>query len=349
MTTLNNTSIEIYTTEKVLTLNVVKPEIQRIIDLNKVQDIIECQLEFHRKNGYFNFNASGPINIHIWDGKYLLVDGQHRLEALERLYNNHSHNISFYINFVKINSQQELEFNYNMINKNTPLPDFSKFKTIDKNIPETVAVKFQLKFPDIWAKNTRARRPHVYFNFFQESLAFICEETLINCSEVLYKTVIDYNLKLKSRDKSSFKVTDNIYNKAKQTDLYLGLFQHQDEDYGYLWAKNIVEDITGRTIKKSSTSSKKKIPKKIKNDSWDKYIGKQFGESRCLCCTHSIICQKEFTAGHVRSEFNGGKITVNNIIPICSACNLSMATQNMDEYIKEYYPDNYETFRNKML
>ena len=116
-----------------------------------------------------------------------------------------------------------------------------------------------------------------------------------------------------------------------------------------MWAKYIVEHLTGKTIKKSSTSNKKKIPKKIKNDSWDKYIGKQLGEFLCLCCGHSVICQKEFTAGHIISEFNGGVITVNNIMPICSACNLSMGTKNMDEYIKDYYPDNYETFRNKLL
>jgi len=346
---IDNTEITCLKTSELEELDIIKPDMQRIIDNNKLREIVEFQLEYNKKYNHFNFSASGPINIHIWNNKKFIIDGQHRMRALEILYKEHSHDITFYVTMVSVDTIEELEFNYNMINKNTPLPDFSKFKTIDKNIPETVAVKFQLKFPDIWAKNTRARRPHVYFNFFQESLAFICEETSINCSEVLYKTIIDYNLKLKGRDKSSFKVTDNIYNKAKQTDLYLGLFQHQDEDYGYLWAKNIVEDITGRTIKKSSTSSKKKIPKKIKNDSWDKYIGKQFGESLCLCCTHSVICQKEFTAGHVRSEFNGGIITVNNIIPICSACNLSMATQNMDEYIKEYYPDNYETFRNKML
>ena len=58
--------------------------------------------------------------------------------------------------------------------------------------------------------------------------------------------------------------------------MYLGLFAHQQEDYGYVCAKNIVEELTGKTIKKSSTSSKKKkIPKKIKNDSWDRYIGKK--------------------------------------------------------------------------
>lgn len=91
--------------------------------------------------------------------------------------------------------------------------------------------------------------------------------------------VTEYNTKLSGWEPSAFRVTDGVYTKAKRTEMYLGLFAHQQEDYGYVCAKNIVEELTGKTIKKSSTSSKKKkIPKKIKNDSWDRYIGKKIAE-----------------------------------------------------------------------
>ena len=116
---------------------------------------------------------------------------------------------------------------------------------------------------------------------------------------------------------------------------------------GLCLGKKIVEEKTGRTIKKSATSSKKYIPKKVKNDAWDKYIGKTVAVAPCLCCRRTEIEQKKFTAGHIISEFNGGKVTLDNIVPICDSCNLSMATQNMDEYILEYYPDNYNKFLNK--
>jgi hypothetical protein len=335
MCTVNNTKIETFTTSKLTDLHVVKPEIQRLVDLQKIDDIVQFQLDFHKKSNFFNFTASGPINIHQWDDKYFLVDGQHRVLALERLYHEYSHDIEFYVIFVKVDSQEALEFNYNMINKNTTLPDFSHFQSIDKNIPETVASQLQLKYPTIWSKTSRARRPHLFFNYLQESLAFICQKASITCCERL-ETII-----------SAFKITDGLYTKAKKTGMYLGLFPHQQEDYGYLWAKYIVEELTGITIKKSSTSSKKKIPKKIKNDSWDQYIGKKIAETQCLCCRTSKIGAKDFIAGHILSESNGGKITVDNIVPICSGCNLSMKTTNMDEFIKEHYPKNYKRFMNR--
>ena len=39
-------------------------------------------------------------------------------------------------------------------------------------------------------------------------------------------------------------------------------------------------------------------------------------------------------------EKNGGLTTVENIIPICSSCNSSIRSNNMNEYINTYYPHN---------
>ena len=86
MFSLNNTQIETKTIKQLLELEIIKPPIQRVIDSTKVQDIVQFQLDFFKEHGYFNFTASGPINVHHFDHKYYLVDGQHRLEALEKLY-----------------------------------------------------------------------------------------------------------------------------------------------------------------------------------------------------------------------------------------------------------------------
>mgnify|MGYP001170965970 CR=1 FL=1 len=56
---------------------------------------------------------------------------------------------------------------------------------------------------------------------------------------------------------------------------------------------------------------KQNIPKKIKIDSWDKWIGEEFGVYNCLCCDRTKIKQTTFHGGHFKSEKNGGKISVN--------------------------------------
>jgi hypothetical protein len=41
-----------------------------------------------------------------------------------------------------------------------------------------------------------------------------------------------------------------------------------------------------------------------------------------------------FQCGHVIAEANGGVIHVDNLRPICSICNQSMGTENMDDFRK---------------
>lgn len=304
----DNTQMKIMTTTMLESLQISKPEIQRIIDNNKVCDIVNFQLDFFKKHNHFNFSASNPLNLHYYKDQYWLIDGQHRLAAMNSLYTNHGHNIETYVLIVNVNTEEELRSNYEMINKNTPLPDFSLFKNIDKKIPETVAVDFQILYPRIWAKTTKARRPHIFFNYFQEALAYICDQSNIKHVTELKNLVTNYNEKLSKWDanvfQNSYKVNESMYKMAKEQGFYLGLFSYQpSEEYGFQWAKKIVEEYTGRTIKSTSSySKKKKIPKKVKNDSWDLYVGKNVATTKCICCKTSEIEGKDFVAGRDRKS-----------------------------------------------
>ena len=44
----------------------------------------------------------------------------------------------------------------------------------------------------------------------------------------------------------------------------------------------------------------------------------------------------DFQCGHIISEFNGGDITLDNLIPLCSLCNSSMGKTNMGEFMTKH-------------
>jgi hypothetical protein len=81
---------------------------------------------------------------------------------------------------------------------------------------------------------------------------------------------------------------------------------------------------------------KKSIPLSLKALVWNKYIGEEKGIGYCQCCRKNIIKQISFHCGHIISERNGGSTTLNNLIPLCQTCNLSMGKQNMNEFVKKY-------------
>ena len=84
---------------------------------------------------------------------------------------------------------------------------------------------------------------------------------------------------------------------------------------------------------------KQSIPKKVKDDVWNTYIGEGIAKHKCLCCKMTIIDKAKFDCGHVISEKNGGTLSIRNLRPVCNGCNLSMSSENMIDYVKkhEYY------------
>ena len=89
-------------------------------------------------------------------------------------------------------------------------------------------------------------------------------------------------------------------------------------------------------INKPKKTKKKAIPVALKRKVWDHWIGEHIGKTKCPCCKLTDITQLNFSCGHITAEANGGVLHVSNLRPICTSCNSSMGTKNMNEFIREY-------------
>jgi hypothetical protein len=94
----------------------------------------------------------------------------------------------------------------------------------------------------------------------------------------------------------------------------------------------------------SPGQKRKQVPKKVKEDAWFKYVGRGKPDVLCICCRSSVITPFSFHAGHVTSCKKGGVTIVENIRPICGACNQSMGTENMRSFVRTHYPSNLAAF-----
>jgi hypothetical protein len=82
--------------------------------------------------------------------------------------------------------------------------------------------------------------------------------------------------------------------------------------------------------------SKPKIPQKVRIETWNKYIGPDIAQHKCLCCKKSTIKMVDFECGHVKSYATGGSQEIDNLRPICRQCNGSMGTTNMIDFVKKH-------------
>jgi 5-methylcytosine-specific restriction endonuclease McrA len=99
--------------------------------------------------------------------------------------------------------------------------------------------------------------------------------------------------------------------------------------------ENIVDKIDDKideTIK--IPYKKQKISHVMKRLVWNTYIGEDIGKIKCMCCKLSDITQLTFDCGHIISESTGGELSIDNLIPICHSCNLSMGSHNLNEFME---------------
>lgn len=101
--------------------------------------------------------------------------------------------------------------------------------------------------------------------------------------------------------------------------------------------KRLEEEEEKKSKEKEEAKKKKQsIPKNVRIIVWNHYIGEDIIRHRCLCCKKVLISNTNFEVGHVLSEKNGGTHEINNLRPICFACNHSMGAENMIEFVVKY-------------
>ena len=89
---VNNKIVSNIPIKMLLKERIKKPEIQRILDRDKMLEIVKYQDNYY-KSGNKCFNFMGLINIHscIETNTDYLVDGQHRYESLKELYEKYNY------------------------------------------------------------------------------------------------------------------------------------------------------------------------------------------------------------------------------------------------------------------
>jgi hypothetical protein len=71
--------------------------------------------------------------------------------------------------------------------------------------------------------------------------------------------------------------------------------------------------------------SKQKIPKALREQVWLKQFGKQYSSKCFSTWCENTITVFDFQCGHDIPESKGGETILENLVPICSRCNLSMS------------------------
>ena len=317
------------------------PECQRLLDNSHVNDIIGFQNKHLKENGDFFF--PNAITFAELNGKFYVIDGQHRLECIDILSRQHpEHVFNMFCDVYIIDNENELDRKYQALNENKKvcLPDdFEVYKNFSKKIEEYISCNYSVYF----SRSDRPNIPH----FKMEKLSRKLNDSKLNIvgrSRNDYRLFLDEMGKLNlfyqrcySNENVSRYFSNNIekyikkcQDKQSSKPWVLGIYKQ------FEWIDRILYKIeTGTEYEQMEhvhIGTRIKIRKPLRRSVWEKHCKSM--EGMCYVCDKQIDYDT-FECGHIEAVFYGGKTNLGNLVPICSCCNRDMGIQNLETYKTE--------------
>ena len=319
-------------------------DIQRNIDVEHLQELILFQQKHFKTFGCYSFSTQ--IVIAEMNGKYALVDGQHRLEAIRFLLGvntEHASLIRVPVLSIQLTDLQDYDDVFVAVNKNKPVrlyKNVTDWKTVGKHVE-----KYFLENYRIYLKTTNMPQvPHINLDYLLKYLddGDYIQKMQIGFEE--FKTEMEelnqfYRMHWKTylqdtRYLSNVSIwADKCERKQPSRPLYLGMFRQ------YEWVDRIMEKHLHPDKYKSyhdmihiPINYRKKINKPLRKQVWLKRNANQL-DGLCYVCQSSIHYDT-FECGHIVSVFCGGDTTYANLEPICKVCNCDMGIEHLETFKK---------------
>jgi len=301
------------TIELFCAMELLKPNVQRLVDIQHVNDIVSYQIDHYKKHKLFSLG--GPFIVAELNKQLYLLDGHHRLASLKRL-------IKFFVsedvgklNIVyqlqKLKTKNELKEYFSAICHNMPIDEWhmdilniredeeQERQLKIKEKADCIIELFNKKFPDILKTTNRPQRPNIRRDDFYRTI--MNDPDLLKISQDKYfNKILECNEKCKKEfDHNKFSKVTCV--KFEKSGCYLSI-----ENYK---AKKIA------------------IPKYIRIAVWNQEFGDKT-EGECKTC-HKVLSIHHYEVGHIISEANGGGMELDNLTIQCSMCNKSAGRNNL--------------------
>lgn len=325
----------------------VNPIIQVALDEKKVDDICNTWL----KHQEFILTER-PLLILVFEheknkkmeNEYILVDGQHKLNAAVKLSNEKNIEDSLTVTFMKIDDTKKIDVLFEIINTDSQKVGKWIFTNhFKRKFLTTMKKQMMEKYKGCYAEKIKPQILTIdqFFDKLEEH-GFLKEydepdeNTEMPQMEILMEKLDECNAKFykdKNYLENAMNEKDDFYEDEKQIlkKFKNCMFLKRNNFCEYYCACLCNEKIDVKHTHKSVRST---ISVQLKTQVWQN----EFGESRRGTCPVKGCTQDirrgDFRCGHIISLFNQGVSSLNNLRPICANCNHIMGTRNWPEYEK---------------
>jgi hypothetical protein len=350
--TIDNLEIrKIYPTLFIKQVALELPAIQRDINSSHVDELVKAILA---KPSILNDNR---ILIGIYDDKFYIVDGQHRIKAIQQIvetpeYSDFIFPNDIWIHFKLCKTFREIEETYSCVNRNFPLEPFQKLIVDNAATSKDLVLyrelkNYMAKTYKKYCSSVEPRVPGINPEHLVAKLSSIRDSsglTLVDHFKIeTLEHFINYIDKINTKISELFNMEITRISQKKKPNM---------EEKRFLKLKETIEQkaINGKFLYLGLAIDCYKLcfdleypvlfsefqhynKKEIDQQVWNQYCkDPTIGYINCYCCNRYTISKDSCHMGHVLARRYGGLYTIDNLRPICSTCNIDMGTTELYVY-----------------
>jgi hypothetical protein len=343
----------VMTLSALLSLDLHLPAFQRDVDEEHVNEIIAFQNEALNKYGSFLF-VGDLILAKTDDNQTYVIDGNHRIHCIKKIYLKQPTALIGVTTILINGTGPTLLEVFSLINKSKPVPDYIIQGTLDqakrKKLSEYQHL-FTKRYQPFISRAKAPHRPNLNIDNFMENVAGSrMFEYFPSAEKMILYTAHVNQVKLRELDpRNATKAFDKV---KKYTTAYEPLFLTNDPDFNFLnnvlWMAEFTCNYNTPVYQPTQYQpqpppqrselvkppyKKRALSKTLRSIVWKSSFGSSM-TGQCKCCNR-LIEYDQFECGHIISERNGGSSGAANLLPVCSLCNKSMGSVNMDVFCRE--------------
>lgn len=324
------------------------PNFQRPDDKSHIDEIYDSIMALIKTG--LEPQLTGCLITVVLKDTYYLLDGNHRLHAYWRVYEDCKHDLRVYVQEIHVDTLQQAEDLFKQTNNSLPvakMPDGVKRSSVN-----SIAKYFYTKYAATIGKrkplfvSTNANRPRVSRVKFEEMLAQVSEavlgsgpkggtgETSGTCGldeQKIITTIDEYIASLNRKNYTWFKRNTN--DTRARLEKMLGTADGLGCRLGMVRLGEVIKLFNVAPI--AIFQRKDSIPIALKTKVWNIYCGQNTRISKCPFCEDEIRLER-FHCAHDVAEADGGQAGIDNLYPCCATCNLSMGKKTYSEFKESF-------------